>query len=94
MTTCVMMLESFSSACIFFSEDVDELAPNFGLELTSNLVDVQRTLLKVKRENWHVGFRLFFAQKDKESLDALKLRVQESRNMFEVSFLSNLLALS
>lgn len=78
----------------FLSRNIVESASNF--DLTSNLVDVQRTLLKLKRENRHIGSpsRLLFAQRDKERLDALKLRVQESRNMFEVRFLSSLTTLS
>lgn len=68
----------------FLSRNIVESASNF--DLTSNLVDVQRTLLQLKRENRHIGSRLLFAQRDKERLDDLKLRVQESRNMFEVGF--------
>lgn len=67
-----------------------KLATDFN-DFTSNLVCVQETLLKLKRENRHIGSRVFLAQRDKESLNALKIRVQESRNTFEVGFLSSLL---
>ncbi|KAE9402712.1 hypothetical protein BT96DRAFT_537769 [Gymnopus androsaceus JB14] len=53
-------------------------------ELLKNLLCVQETLLKLKHQN-QVGSRGFFAQKDKEGLEALRIQVQESRSMFEVS---------
>lgn len=64
--------------CVHFFKMSLEPALDFN-NFTSNLVCVQETLLK------HIGSRVFLAQRDKESLNALKIRVHESRNTFEVT---------
>ncbi|KAE9391117.1 hypothetical protein BT96DRAFT_321517 [Gymnopus androsaceus JB14] len=53
--------------------------------LFQNLLDVQKTLLKLRK---HDGLRLVpFAKRDSENLEALQRRVQHARSTFEVCFL-------